>query len=113
MEERFSDFVKKTLEPASKAGNTFDNHFLPQLSFLMPGAHVRFFKLEYGMEGIKQFINGFISTSSNQIEIGHVNKRIYPKADIDDISALDDDSLEIVMNVYKQDFIKFNYSFQI
>ncbi len=109
-EESINSFVKNTLRSAAKKGNTFDNHFLPQLDFLMPGQTISFFKIEHGVARVKQFIDEIALTRSRGIDIGHSNKRTYPESDVDDISSLDMDSLEIVRGVYEQDFIKFTYN---
>jgi hypothetical protein len=85
----------------------FDNHFLPQVNFLYPGAPYQVFKLENGLDNVKKHIGLLFDIDVKNIPMNHSLKS--PKEIIDKENILNYNSKIIIKNIYKLDFNNFNY----
>ena len=102
-------FVKEKLGTVSKKIGAFDNHFLPQTNFLLPGMSYQIFKLENGLDNLKQYIDSKLLVNASNEKILHYNFDrsegiIGPKQ-----LSLDSEAMEIIREVYSNDFYKLNY----
>jgi hypothetical protein len=83
-----------------------DNHFLPMTHFVSNKYNPQIFKLE---DGFDEFINWFekasgLSISNKKIERANVSPMIDPK-----LKALNSKSIELIHNLYHEDFVRFGY----
>lgn len=113
-----NDFVKNDLLCASSELGRYDNHFHPQVKFILPDLNYTFFKLEDGLNGLRNFINiKFLGTvagnalrfsSRPKIDFINRSKAIQEKSD-ERIYFLDREALKIIDSVYNEDFNAFDY----
>ncbi len=106
-----NEFVARLDEYQALIPGRFDNHFLPQIRFLYPGASYRAFKLEAGLDSIKTYIGSLFDIDVSDIPMPHSLKR--PGELGSDVEILTDHSREIIRKVYKKDFERFDYQFEI
>ena len=88
----------------------FDNHFMPQSSFLYPGAKYQIFKLEdNGLQRAKAYIDKIFYGKISNHELPHFNstKSLLNEGDSD----LSNKSLQLIFKIYKNDFANFKYKF--
>ena len=104
-----SEFVKQELNNISGQLGVYDNHFLPQTKFLIPGMSYQIYKLENGLDNVSQFIDSKFQNSELDKKILHYNAD-RSKALINPSQVLiDDQAMDILKEVYKDDFIKLGY----
>lgn len=100
-------FVGNLVEYKALLPGQYDNHFLPQVNFLYPGAPYKAFKLENGLDNVKKYIGALIDIDVDNLSMPHKLKR--PKQLETNENTLDDNSKKIIKDVYKLDFEKFKY----
>ena len=99
-----SDFVKQDLKNIASEIGFLDNHFLPQVNFLMPNINFQIFKIESGLEEVKKFIDlNIIGAESNE-KISHENKTSTIEFSENQQFELDDRALIILKKIYYNDF---------
>lgn len=104
-----SEFIKQELNNISGQLGVYDNHFLPQTKFLIPGMSYQIYKLENGLDNVSQFIDSKFQNSELDKKILHYNAD-RSKGLINPSQALiDDQAMDILKEVYKDDFIKLGY----
>ncbi len=104
-----SIFVKEELSQISEKIGKYDNHFLPQTNFLIPGMSYEIFKLENGLEHLKHFIDLKLLGNKTNESILHYNsdrsKGIIKPTQLN----LDSEAMEIIREVYSDDFSRLKY----
>ena len=101
---KISDFVKQDLKDIASKIGVLDNHFLPQVNFLMPEINFKIFKIESGLEEVKKFIDlNILGTKSNE-KIIHENKTGTIEFSENQQFELDDRALIILKEIYYNDF---------
>jgi hypothetical protein len=100
-------FISKLNEYKVLSRGEFDQHFLPQINFLYPSAPYKFFKLENGLEELKDYLAPIFDVNLKNIVMPHTLRqpdsiRITP-------AILTDESRKIIKIIYKEDFERFNY----
>ena len=87
----------------------YDNHFLHQTKFLIPGMSYQIYKLENGLDNVSQFIDSKFQNSELDKKILHYNadrsKGLINPSQV----LIDDQAMDILKEVYKDDFIKLGY----
>lgn len=102
-----NQFVANLAENQALLPGQFDNHFLPQVNFLYPGAAYKAFKLENGLDNLKKYIGAIFDVDVSNIQMPHSLKQ--PKQLIPKENILDEHSKKIIEAIYKLDFEKFHY----
>tara|TARA_B100001175_G_scaffold95816_1_gene81163 strand:+ start:448 stop:1074 length:627 start_codon:yes stop_codon:yes gene_type:complete len=102
-------FIKDELLNLSNEIGAFDNHFLPQSKFLIPGMNYQIFKLENGMDNIKRFIDtNMLGFKSNE-NILHYNadrsKNIIKPGQLE----MDLNAITRLKDFYIEDYSLFKY----
>ena len=105
---RLSDFVKADLVKNYRYIGFCDNHFFPQVGFLAPGNSYAIFKLEDGLEAVKQHIDQTMFGAPLALQMGHANKAKGQSAP-PEMDALDAEALALVQEIYKEDFARLGY----
>lgn len=95
----FSLFIQKSFE---KNKYIFSNHIRPQTEFL--GPKTKIFKVEDGLEEVFKCYPQFFEDRKLQEEVQRTNSSNSEQIYIDDIT------IEIVKNIYKEDFCEFDYA---
>lgn len=106
-EDDINNFIANLDEHRALNPGRFDNHFLPQVNFLYPGATYRVFKLENGLDDIKKYISSIFGIDAINIPIPHSLKT--PNQLKINVDSLTDNSKKIIKEIYKLDFKNFNY----
>lgn len=106
-ETDINHFVAKLEDYQVLLSGRYDNHFLPQISFLYPGASYRFFKLEHGLDGLRKYIGSVFDVDVTNISMPHSKKQ--PMRPSLEINTLNEHSKKIIKVIYKLDFENFNY----
>ena len=104
-----SEFVKQELNNISGQLGVYDNHFLPQTKFLIPGMSYQIYKLENGLDNVSQFIDSKFQNSELDKKILHYNADRYKALINPSQVLLDSQAMDILKEVYKDDFIKLGY----
>lgn len=104
-----SDFVKNDLLSASTTLGFCDNHFFPQISFLVPGIDYHIFKIEDGLTAVSEFIGLKFLGMVPQQTIGHLGKSAPVKTQLEENINLSNEAMDILKDVYKKDFENFSY----
>lgn len=86
----------------------FDNHFLPQVSFLYPNANYQVFKLESGLHLVKTYIDSVILGRESGFSMPHVDFH-YDDSIVIEKKLLSSTSLQLIHEIYKNDFESFKY----
>ncbi len=102
-----NQFVSRLDEYKALFPGQFDHHFLPQVNFLYPGAPYRVFKLENGLDGVKKYISSLFDVDTSGIHMPHSLRQ--PSKIRLNSENLNIHSKNIIMEIYKLDFEKFNY----
>jgi hypothetical protein len=106
-EININQFVCKLEEYKALLPGRFDHHFLPQVDFLYPGASYKAFKLENGLDSVKEYIGSLFDIDVSNISMPHsLSQSNEIKLNVD---QLNNNSKKIIMDIYKLDFDKFNY----
>lgn len=104
-----SEFIKKELNNISVQLGVYDNHFLPQTKFLIPGMSYEVYKLENGLDSVSQFIDSKFQNTNLDEKILHYNadrsKGLINKSQL----LIDETAMEILRKVYTDDFRKLGY----
>ena len=103
--QNINDFVKSDLDCAVNDLGRFDNHFRSQTSFLIPNESYKFFKLENGLNNVKDFIDLTFLGSRHPAVMLHTNKASKVKTDY----TLSDKSKAKLKIIYAEDFKNFSY----
>jgi hypothetical protein len=107
-ETDINKFVSKLDDHRALLPGQFDHHFLPQFTFLYPGASYKVFKLESGLDGVKKYLGSLLDIDVSNISMPHFLKGS------DQIKLnhepLNKHSKKIIMEIYKTDFEIFKYS---
>ena len=98
-------FVEHELESVAGEIGMFDNHFLTQTSFFLPYQHYDIYKIENGLEQVKQYLDSNLVGMNLKDPIGHQNKSLVSGTQF----TLSVTSKDILQKVYRQDFEKFSY----
>lgn len=86
-----------------------DNHFLPMSNFVPPGAILRVFKIEDGLEPFHQWFEREVLAKPSGAAIPHINREItLPDRGPD--RALSEDTKRMLFEIYEKDFQNFRYS---
>ena len=81
----------------------FDNHFQPQITFLIPNRKYKLFVMDKnGINNLKKYIDKDILKTSINIKFPVKNKKILNKFDQDLI--INDKNISILKEIYKEDF---------
>ena len=104
-----TDFVKNDLLSASTTLGFCDNHFFPQISFLIPGIDYHIFKLEDGLTAVSEFIGLKFLGMVQQQTIGHLGKGAPVETQLEENINLSNEAIDILKDVYKKDFENFSY----
>lgn len=104
---KINDFIL-SLDPKSisRIGH-YDGHFMPQFMFLHPRASYTFFKLEDGMERVKEYLDKLLFENKLTLEIPHLNAKAPGKSTQKDI--LTPENKRKLKAIYKHDYSLFNY----
>lgn len=109
IKSNLSEFVKNELQQNALSRGYFDNHFLPQTKFLAKGYQYKIFKLEFGLTKVKKYIDSNVLGANTNIQIGHKNKAKNSPNYQESETHLDDEAKSIVLDIYKDDFLKLKY----
>ena len=104
-----SEFIKLELENISGQLGSYDNHFLPQTKFLIPGMPYEIYKLENGMDIVSQLIDSKFHNENIVEKILHYNADRSTGLINPSQVVIDDNAMAIVKEVYNDDFIKLGY----
>jgi len=103
-----SEFVKTQLKKHALSVGFLDNHFLPQVYFLLPNKDYKIFRLEDGLGEIKSFIDSNVLGAELNNPMPHNNAS--PVSHTDDPKfRLDQEARQIIQRIYKDDFDTFGY----
>jgi hypothetical protein len=108
-DQNISLFIKNELPNLTNEIGVFDNHFLPQSKFLIPGMSYQIFKLENGILNVKHFIDRNLLGFDSSEKILHYNadrsKNIIKSNQLEiDLIALD-----ILKELYNEDYSILKY----
>ena len=109
IETNINNFISKELKNISLKIGIFDNHFLPQTKFLYPSIGYKIFALENGLFRVKEYIDKKFSQENKNIKIGSENKSKLPE-DLDKKIDINEVSIEILNEIYREDFKLFNFA---
>lgn len=101
-------FIKNDLRKAAGTLGAYDNHFLPQVNFLLPNFRYQIFKLEAGLENVKHFVDRKMLGADALPDIGHLNISPETEADCEQFEIAPD-AMAVLKDVYQQDYINFRY----
>lgn len=104
-----SYFIEKDLTILVNQIGKFDNHFLPQSKFLIPGMSYQIFKLENGLEKVKHYIDTNILNSKSTEKILHYNADRSKKIVTTEQLEIDPKAMKIIREVYKEDYALLKY----
>ena len=108
-DSNISLFIKDELPNLTNQIGVFDNHFLPQSKFLIPGMSYQIFKLENGMENVKYYIDKNLLGFDSSEEILHYNadrsKNIVKSNQLE----IDLVALNILKELYSEDYSILKY----
>ena len=104
-----SEFIKQELNNISGQLGVYDNHFLPQTKFLIPGMSYQIYKLENGLDNVSQFIDSKFQIDSQDAKILHYNADRSKGLINPNQLFIDEIALDILHEVYKDDFSKLDY----
>jgi len=99
-----SDFVKRDLKEVSSQLGAFDNHFLPQVKFLIPEMNYKIFKIENGLEEVKNFIDSKMLGAKSREQYFYENKTNTIQLSENQQLELDDRALIVLKKIYYSDF---------
>ena len=98
-------FIKKILLKNYKNLSWYDNHFLPQIKFLVPGANYKLFYMnKNGLSNLKRYLDILILNKETDNEILKLNYLSRNFANKKENLTLDEESINILKNIYKDDF---------
>jgi hypothetical protein len=104
-----SDFITLELYSITERAGAFDNHFLPQTRFFIPNQAYKMFKIENGLDRVKNFLDTQFFGALTTTSIGHENRvsRATPR----DSRRLDlnKTAKSIVREIYSRDFELLRY----
>ena len=108
-DSNISLFIKDELPNLTNQIGVFDNHFLPQSKFLIPGMSYQIFKLENGLVNVKHYIDENLLGFDSSEKILHYNadrsKNIIKSNQLEiDMAALD-----ILKELYSEDYSILKY----
>ena len=108
-----NEFIIYELQDISKKLGVYDNHFLPQTKFLIPGMQYQVFRLEESLDHVKQFIDSKFQNTNLERKILHYNGDrtkdiINPKH-----LSISEKAMDIIRKVYEDDFSNLGYSFSL
>jgi hypothetical protein len=106
-EVEINQFVSKLDEYRALLPGQYDHHFLPQFTFLYPGASYKLFKLENGLDGVKKYISSIFDIDVSKISMPHSLKQ--PNQIKLNVDMLNNHSKKIITDIYKVDFEIFKY----
>lgn len=101
-------FVENFLSFNPFQNGNYDNHFFPQASFLYPNGNYQVFKLEAGLDIVKNYIDDILLDQDSNIAMPHIDFR-YDDSIIIKKQALSLNSEKIIHEIYKIDFDLFKY----
>jgi len=100
-----NEFVVNDLEFAANELGVYDNHFHSQISFFAPNYSYTVFRIENGLEPVKQYIDAnFFGTSLAAKIDHHLRSPI-----LNQNFALSNSSREIIKTIYSEDFQQLSY----
>jgi hypothetical protein len=102
-----NQFISKLDEYRAMLPGRFDHHFLPQFTFLYPGASYKVFKLENGLGCVKKYIGSIFDIDVSNISMPHSSKK--PNQIKLNVDSLSNQSKKIITDIYKLDFELFKY----
>ena len=102
-------FIEKNLPELVNQIGEFDNHFLPQTKFLIPGMRYQIFKLENGLDKVKEYIDINILSSKSHEKILHYNADRSKKIVTNSQLEIDSNAMKILREVYKEDYTLLRY----
>lgn len=100
-----NEFVQFELDTISKTVGLLDNHFLPQKNFFLVDLEYRLFRLEDGLDNVKNFIDFNFDLDNNFISLPKLNTSSHSLS----ILSLSNSSLEKLEKIYKCDYESFSY----
>lgn len=102
-----NEFIAKLDDFGALTIGNFDNHFIPQIHFIYPGATYKLFKLENGLDHVKYYIGFLMGVDVKDMFMPHsLNQSGRFKYEIE---TLTDQSKEILEKIYKLDYLNFKY----
>lgn len=107
MQIHIDQFINQLEEFKALHIGNFDNHFLPQTTFLYPRAPYRVFKFENGLDIVKKYIDLNLENNTADIPMPHNLKQ--PNKIKQKAGVLSEYSKKIISDVYKIDFKIFKY----
>lgn len=104
---KINDFIS-SLDPKSISRfGQFDGHFMPQFMFLHPRASYTLFKLEDGMERVKEYLDKLLFENKLTLKIPHLNAKAPGKNTQKEILTSENETK--LKAIYKHDYSLFNY----
>ena len=98
-----NDFIAKNLREAANTLGAFDNHFMPQVNFFIPGMRYKVFKLDMGLQPVKKLLDTQFLGGNADIKIQHVNESDTAK-DLNPLFHINEQSHTILRDIYAQDY---------
>ena len=102
-------FIKNELTNLANEIGPFDNHFLQQSKFLIPGMSYQIFKLENGMNEVKNYIDTNILNSLSNENILHFNADRSKNIITSEKLKINLSSMNLLKETYSQDYSIFHY----
>lgn len=102
-------FIEKNLPGLVNQIGEFDNHFLPQTKFLIPGMSYQIFKLENGLEKVKHYIDTNILNSKSHEKILHYNADRSKEIVVAEQLEINVNAMKILRELYKEDYNLLKY----
>ena len=98
-------FIKEILFKNYKNLSWYDNHFLPQINFIVPNVNYKLFYMnKKGLKNLKKYIDILIlgkETDNQILKLNYLSKNFASKKEK---LILDKESINILKKIYKNDF---------
>ena len=104
-----SSFIKNELRKLPNQLGEFDNHFLPQTKLLIPDMEYQIFKLENGLDNVKQFIDSRLLEANTKENIQRHNIEPSMESLNPTQFTIDKEAMDIIREVYREDFSMLQY----
>ena len=102
-------FIKDELPNLTNETGIFDNHFLPQSKFLIPGMSYQIFKLENDLASVKQYIDKNLLGFDSSKKILHYNADRSQNIIKSKQLEIDFIAMDILKELYSEDYSILKY----